>query len=247
MVELFSGLSAFLSREKITSCFIDTTILFSASYPLDQFNDEAEGAVNVLSLKDVPLFTNVNVRAEFLEAHRRVLIPECLCDFLQDHESILDGALLEKLKTHRKVYREKLREEKSAKMDINQIRLFRKMLSAYKSEAENGWEIFCRKYLSNKIELIWPETQALLNLHFISIRSSDENPHLNSVPQWEHAVSLMGRYGIGSYDAMILNMFLCSKIPVLLTADLEMAEVADKESKGSKRIFVPDSASVVAR
>ena len=52
----------------------------------------------------------------------------------------------------------------------------------------------------------------------------------------------MERYGLASFDAMIVNMFLTSKIPILLTADLEMADCVSKESKGSKLVFVPDSA-----
>ena len=35
---------------------------------------------------------------------------------------------------------------------------------------------------------------------------------------------------------MILNILLCSKISALLTTDLEIAEVADKEFKRSKKI-----------
>lgn len=52
---------------------------------------------------------------------------------------------------------------------------------------------------------------------------------------------MMGNYGLASNDAMILNMFLCSKIPILITTDLEMAEVASKTSNGTKRIFIPDA------
>ena len=42
-------------------------------------------------------------------------------------------------------------------------------------------------------------------------------------------------------DDLLKKPVLCSKISALLTADLEMAEVAEKESKGKKRIFVLDS------
>lgn len=79
-------------------------------------------------------------------------------------------------------------------------------------------------------------------MEMISVRDGDNSPHLESVPRWEDATMLMGKYGIASADAMILNMFLCSRIPVLLTADSEMAEVAELESSGAKFIFIPDSA-----
>jgi hypothetical protein len=44
MIEKLSGLGAFLKSEKVNNCFVDTTILFSASYHLDAFNSAAESA-----------------------------------------------------------------------------------------------------------------------------------------------------------------------------------------------------------
>jgi predicted nucleic acid-binding protein len=242
MADLFSELPDFLRREKIQGCFVDTTILFSATYPFDSFNEHSEIAFDALSDAGVPVFTNVNVRAEFLEGHRRVLIGELLIDFLEDMATDLEGPLREKLKSHRTIYRKKIEEEKSAKMDVNQIKNFRHLLASYQSPKGNGWDVFCRGHLLGKLAPIWKATQDVYALHFISLRSDDESPYLNSIPEWERAVELMGSYGIASNDAMILNMFLCSNLPVLLTADIEMAGCALKESNGKKRVFIPDSA-----
>lgn len=38
----------------------------------------------------------------------------------------------------------------------------------------------------------------------------------------------MGKYGIASSDAMILNIFLSSNIQILFTCDFEMDSVAQK-------------------
>jgi predicted nucleic acid-binding protein len=221
--------------------FIDTTVLFAQTYPLDSFHDEVTLAFDALTKAQASVFTNVNVRAEFLENHRRILIAECLIDLLEDHEGSLDGVLIEKLKSHRTSYRRKVAEQRSAKIEIQQIKIFRRLLSAHQGPSGNGWEIFCRDRLNGQIEKIWDAAEDELGLNFISLRSEDKTPFLNSRPDWRDATSLIGRYGIASADAMILNMFLCSKIPALITADVEMAECAIKESKGSKRVFVPDS------
>jgi hypothetical protein len=220
--------------------FADTSILFSATYPLDSFHDEVDAAFNLTSKLNIIAFTNVNVRAEFLESHRRVLIAECLIELFETMGSDLEGVLFEKLKSHRTIFRKRVLEEKASKMDVNQIKVFRTLLSKYQSGAENGWTLFCRNYLSGKLTPVWTEAEEELGLNFISLRSDDRSPYLDSIPEWETVVDLMGRYGIGSADAMILNMFLCSKIPVLLTADLEMAECAVKEAAGVKNIFVPE-------
>jgi predicted nucleic acid-binding protein len=89
MVQTFSALSDILKSEKVSGCFVDTSVLFSATYPLDQFNEECESIFENLAAHDVPIFTNVNVRAEFLENHRRVLIGEALIDFLNEAEGEL--------------------------------------------------------------------------------------------------------------------------------------------------------------
>ncbi len=119
--------------------------------------------------------------------------------------------------------------------------MFRQLLKAHKGKSGDAWEIFCRDRLLGQMERIWDLAEEELGLNFISLRSDDSSPFLNQVPDWRDASVLIGKYGLALADAMILNMFLCSKIPVLLTADLEMAEVASKESKGTKKIFVPIS------
>ncbi len=241
----FSALREFVRHEDSRSgVFADTSILFSATYPLDAFNGESEQAFDLFSEFTVPVFTNVNVRVEYMENHRRILIAENLCDLLGDLESILKGPLplLERLKSHRKTYRQKIKEERSAKMDVGQIKIFRELLSEFDTPEGSGWELFCQGYLHSKLMPIWKFVTDDLNVNFISLRAADASPYIIHPLEWDTAVDLMGRYGIASMDAMIVNMFLASNISALLTADLEMANCVAKESKGLKRIFIPDSA-----
>ena len=241
MVGHLSNLNSVFNKT-VGSCFVDTSILFAATYPFDPFNSECDKLFDTLAANQIKLFTNINVRAEFLENHRRALIAECLIDLLEDEGANFDGVLLEKLKSHRTSFRRKIKEEKSAKMDIGQIKMFRQLLSQLHNDPNgSGWDLFCRKYLLKKIEPIWDATTEIYQLNFISLRTEDKHPFLNSIPEWKDAERIVGKHGIASNDAMILNMFLCSKIPVLITADLELAEAATKESKGQKHIVVPTS------
>ena len=224
------------------ACFVDTSILFSATYDSDTFNSESEIAFDLLAGAGFSIFTNVNVRSEFLENHRRVLIPEILIDLLVAKGSQLDPILHEKLKSHRTSYQKKVAEEKNTKMDPIQIKMWRRMLVEYSFDGIDGWTLFCRDFLKGKIHRIWQDTEKFSALNFISSRIGEESPYLGQIPAWENAVDLMELYGLASFDAMIVNMFLCSKIPVLLTADLEMSDCVNKESNGSKLVFIPDSA-----
>lgn len=242
MIEKLSRLPDFVRAQKYTTCFVDTSVLFSATYPFDRFNESIEPLfTELLDLKVAPI-TNVNVKSEFLENHRQVLIPECLCDFYEDFQSEFEENLGEILWKHRKNYRQSMADGRAVKFDVNQIANFKRRLqSFYSSRSDNGWTFFCETYLAGKLEPIWDNAEELLGLNLISVREGDKSPYLNSIPEWPQAISIMGRHGIASNDAMILNMFLCSKIPALLTADLELAQVTVKESKGQKRVFVPES------
>ncbi|MCB9073339.1 MAG: hypothetical protein H6623_06930 [Bdellovibrionaceae bacterium] len=241
MIQKFSALEDYTKKQKPIGFFADTTILFSASHPSDIFNTESEKAFEILADYSVPTFASVNVRAEFLENHRRAYIADSLVDFLEDNEKKLAGPLLLKLQTHRKSHRKKVDEGRSTKLDLNQIKSFRLALSEFALENRNGWEILCQDYLKPQLTPVWDETQIEFDLNFISTRANDLSPFLDKLPSWERAVEIMGEYGIASADAMILNMFLCSKIPALLTSDLELAACAARESRGEKYIFVPDS------
>ncbi len=242
-IKAFSALSSYLNTSKHDqACFVDTSILFSATYDSDAFNSESEIAFDLLAEAGFSIFTNVNVRSEFLENHRRVLIPEILIDLLAKKGPQLDSILHEKLKSHRTSYQKKVAEEKNTKMDPIQIKMWRRLLLEYSFDGIDGWTLFCRDFLKGKIRRIWQDTEIFFALNFISSRIGEESPYLDQIPTWENAIGLMERYGLASFDAMIVNMFLCSKISLLLTADLEMADCVSKESMGSKLVFVPDSA-----
>ena len=80
-------------------CFVDTSILFAESYPPDEFNTEAEEVFEFLAELEIPIFTNVNVRAEFIDLHRRVMIPDALGDLYTNHGKSLDKQLYSKLQS----------------------------------------------------------------------------------------------------------------------------------------------------
>lgn len=80
-------------------CFVDTSILFAESYPPDEFNTEAEEVFDFLAELEIPIFTNVNVRSELIDLHRRVMIPDALGDLYTNHGKSLDRQLYAKLQS----------------------------------------------------------------------------------------------------------------------------------------------------
>ncbi len=224
-----------------SGCLVDNSILFALSYPLDTFNNEAEQAFNILAKEFVPVFTNINIRTEFIELHRRVAIPEALIDLLEDAEKSLDSELVQQLKSLRTSYRKFQKEEKSYKLDDRTIKKYRHLLQKYESNGKDGWEQFCEDYLTGTIQSIWDATVDQWNLNFISLRATEKHPLIQEEVSWEKMVKLVERFGLGSMDAMILNLFQCSTLGILLTADSDLAYSAEKLKLKNKLVFVPDS------
>ncbi len=237
----FSAFPSFLESSSTNFCFVDTSILFSATYPLDKFNAESEAVFESLAKNNRSILTNQNVRSEFLENHRRVLLAEALIDFYEDRFDLIPQPCAEKLKSHRTNFRRKVEEGKDSKLNSNQIKEFREILSKFEIKNQSAWYFLCEKYLEPLLSPLWDSVVSELRVDFLSSRASETTPLLDKNLNWSDAISLMGRYGIASSDAMILNMFLSSKIPILITADKEMAQCIRAQNRNDKYVFIPDS------
>lgn len=53
-------------------CVVDTNVLFGAAYPVDRLNTWAERFFEICHSNDIPIYTNINIRAEFMDLYRRV-------------------------------------------------------------------------------------------------------------------------------------------------------------------------------
>ncbi len=221
-------------------CFVDTSILFAASYPPDEFNTEAEEVFDFLAELEIPIFTNVNVRSEFIDLHRRVMIPDGLGDLYTAYGKSLNKLLYSKLQSINTSLTAARNTGKPFKFDEKQIKLWRQTLQTQQLKGKNGWLQFCADFLQNKIEAIWDKTCEELGVNFFSLRNTDQSNWLAGELKWEDMVSIVGRFGVGSFDAMIINLFLNSKFSVMVTADRDLAYVIDTLKPEQKFVCLPD-------
>lgn len=201
-----------------TGCLLDTNVLVSASLPIDPMNELAEELIQRLAGLKIPLYSNVNIRAEFLEIQRRVLIPETLIEFYEIHNDLEDH-VAQKLKSVQTSYRKSLDNKRVYKFTDDRIKEFRNLLSASRIHKKNGWLYFCETFLAPQLEVVWDELVQICNLNFIKIRDGEAHSLLKSKVSWRGATELMGNFGLGSADAMILNLLLSSKLGLVATAD----------------------------
>lgn len=222
-----------------SGCLVDTSILFAGSYDLDQFNTPAVELFDYLGELAIPLFTNVNIRAEFLDLQRRVMIPEGMCSLLAEKGSSLPLPVQAKLKSISASAAKYRAEQKTYKPNAEAISEWRKLLIEH-SHQSDGWLRFCTDFLQGKIESIWDETCEALGINFLSLRDDDSSEWLTGQLTWNEMASIVGRFGIGSFDAMIINLFLNSKFAALITADREIAYVLNSMKTDGKFVVVPN-------
>lgn len=239
----FSQLEAILEEEtpEVKGCFVDSSVLFAASYDFDLHHESTEPVFDFLARERIPVYTNVVVKHEFLELHRRVTIPEALSDFFTDYQAYLTENLFNSLKAHQNTHRNKIKQGRSARFNVDQIREKRELLENFKIEDKTGWQILGEDYVRDRLAPIWDRFVSEFNLIELHVREGDNSPFLNATPSWKRVYELMGKHLISSSDSLILNMFLFSKISYLITADVELAKCCDRESGGAKTIFLPDS------
>ena len=246
---LIRGYSDFLKsvNEKPTlkhGLVLDTNILVSATYEPDPAYREATELYDYLIELGIPTFCNVNVRAEFLEIHRRIIFTEALLNFRTEN---LDSAAADNL--NRKLHSLKTRTAKAEKNDSTfrlsdrEIKDFKVLISKIEDRSRNAWLAFCNESIGTKLSDLWSKTEAATGLQFLSLRRDDHKNYIDTSPDWDEVAKLMEQYGLSSSDAMIMNIFLCSKFVGLVSSDIDIAlSFKEMPDTGDKILFIPDRA-----
>lgn len=221
----------------------DTNVLVSASYDLDPSNTEAVEFFDFLSGNQIPIFCNVNVKAEFLEIQRRIIFTEALLDFeFHVDKSKLPRELGRKLVSIRTRASKPLAEGKSPmRLSEPDIKQFKIMMTQVRSKETDLWSVFCEDRIGNKISSVWNETEERLGLNFLSSNKIGRENYFHHSPNWNEALRLMESFGLSSSDAMILNMFFCSRLAAIVTSDWEVAHAVSRSGQTGKIVFCPGS------
>lgn len=220
----------------------DTNVLIAATYDMDPAHEEATDLFDLMAENLVPIFCNVNVRSEFLEIHRRIIFTEALLDFeAQVDKTKLPDDLRKKLNSIRSQAEKRLHEGKTPlRLSDGDIKDFKLKMSRIVGQSADLWTALCEDRVGDKLSEVWNKTETELGLNFLSMRKEDQERYFVKTPRWEDATRLMEVHGLSSSDAMIINMFLCSKLMAMLTSDLDVAYSLHKIEDKTKIAFLPD-------
>lgn len=223
----------------------DSNALIAATYESDPVHDRTAELFDLLSEFEIPVFCNVNSRAEFLEIHRRIIFTEALVDFAQTADKAKLPVELAK-QLHSLVTRSgtaKSRRSSGLPMRLSEpeIKSFKLRMLKISSRDTNLWSQLCLEKVGNKIGHVWDRAVDELGLNFLSLRREDADPYLVHSLEWNGVVKLMEHYGLSSADAMIVNLFLASSFIALVTSDIEVAVTLADIPNHNKVCFLPDS------
>lgn len=164
-------------------CIVDTNILFAGSYPLDVHNDWADEVFTTLNRLNIPVYTNLNVRSEFLDLHRRVLVPEGLVVFYEDFSASLEGVIYEELKKLKRKAKAATDEERAFKLNDSEIKKFMEIFGhEAKADELSEWTLFCQNYFAPFITGIWEDVVKELKINFLGTREIESKKFFEKHP-----------------------------------------------------------------
>lgn len=221
-------------------CIVDTNVIFAGSYDYDSYNEWAEEVFEVLQRHNIPVYTNMNVRSEFINLQRRVLIAEGLVSFYGQTSALLDGPLYDKLKKLKRRADDALKTEKPLKVSESEINEFMALFGHEPLfDGPSSWTLFCKDFFSPYIDKVWPRAVKEFRINFLGTREIESKEFFDRHPSWDNMIAILGESGIGSADAMILNLFQESTLPLLITADKAVRNTLLNSSFNEKFILSP--------
>lgn len=221
-------------------CVADTNILFAATYDSDSFHEWALEVFEQCRKNQIPVFSNMNIRSEFIELNRRVLMAEALMDFYNAWDEELDQLFINKLTSLKRRIDDALRAKKNLKLSDKEIKEFRRFFqSSEENNTTPGWKWFCNRHFKPYIETVWDAAVKALEIQFLGTREIETKMHFDKRPAWSEMMNIIGETGMATADAMITNLFLSSKLPLIITADTDVRDALVDLAPSNKLILAP--------
>lgn len=108
------------------------------------------------------------------------------------------------------------RNGESYKIDERRLKNLRRIIDS--DFGISDWKHFCSKYVGTMLISEWTLVEEDLGLNFVEIMEG-QPPIFNSPLYWKDMVEIMGTHGQRGPDAMIINLFSKSNLPLLITSD----------------------------
>lgn len=199
-------------------CLADTGFLYGLAYEDDRLFNRANDIHDTLADASVPIYANVISRLELVDlVFRKQVTNGCIQIFNSMKSSIQSSETYNALKYIRDKDTEAKRKHESYKIDERRLKTIRNSMD--NTFGVNDWSGFCTKYIGTMLETEWAMLEQEFGLNFVEVMEGQTSPLFNNPLYWKDMVNVMSKYGQRGPDAMIINLFLQSKFPLLITSD----------------------------
>ena len=204
----------------------DTAFLYALSDTEDRLNKSAMKVQECLEIYNVPVFANVISRMEFIDLlFRKQITADAIEVFHQLDPKSENKNLYNFLKSIRDENTAFKRDGQSYKVNEGKLKKLKFHIS---SEADlKSWKDFCLKYLGETFSNDWQVFEQEIGLNFVEVLEGSISEIISEPLHWVDMVKVMGQEGIRGPDAMIVNLFLKSRFPLLITSDKDIAHTFD--------------------
>ncbi len=230
----------FCAKADYRKALLDTCALMSYSHDSNEFNEETLLLFAVLKKYKFEIFSNVNIRSEFLDIQRRIIVTEALASIGSQVKGILkNNELAKKIKSHSANVAKRADNNNPLILNDSDIKHFKKMISFAHEGIKNVWLKFCDDNLKGRLELTFEEVEKVLKLNYLSLRKGEMSPEVKKEVSWENMFNISEKSALGINDSMILNMFKSTDIPILVTTDFDLVYASAIEFD-TKVVFCPE-------
>lgn len=218
IIKSVEELEAYCSSLKSSECFADTGFLYAASYDDDRLHAKALAVANILSENQMPIFANVISRMEFIDLIFRKQVTQGAIQIYQNmNANTVHKNLYNFLKNIRDLETSHKKDGQSYKLDESRLKKLKREL--IQLSGLSGWKSFCNEYVGEMLVNEWMILEEEIDLNFIEVLEGDTDFYIEDPIYWLDMVRLMGQQGLRGPDAMIVNLFIKSKFPLLITTD----------------------------
>lgn len=236
------SLREFLNESPVrkVGCLVDTNALFAANFSLDHFHEQSIEVFQILIEERVPIYANVNIRSEFINQARKVVIGHALLDLFLNVGTDLPSEIYSKLRSLKARSDKKEMANLLFKVNDDEIEEIRNLLARYQPEpSQDLWDWFCEDYFKGKLAAEWDWVEKDFGVNFLSLRFTEDLEHLENELNWRDAVSIIEKTGIGSADSMIINLLIQSKYQFVVSGDADMSFAIAKLKPIEKFVVAP--------
>ena len=238
-ISAFSKASECLEDLESLDCIADTSFLIALLYELDPFHEEAVQLFDTLADRNVHLYSTVTTRAEYLERQRRILLAEALMVIRKETHFEFGREMRAELTNLKKWIDAQIAKDRPPIPSDRELKRIRELLMGPISGHQNAWILMCQSQLRGKLTQAWQRVVDDIGITHIELAEPGTQQLISEKVTWEKACAISEETGIGVYDAMILNMLNCSKIPMIISTDLDFGFAVAASSSG-KVALLPD-------